>query len=126
MEGAYRFPLLRVKPAADRPRFRGNDGKRDCVETRISKNSFEALYPTLSQFIRKSLAEFCKSSPPKEDALLGSPISRLARLRFDPLGFQPLQGWGRSGRSVRMATRPFKIGPADSDTVCRNRCAEVG
>ncbi len=56
MEGAYRFPLLRVKPAADRPpfrhpRFRGNDGKRDCVETRISKNSFEALYPTLSQFI---------------------------------------------------------------------------
>jgi hypothetical protein len=71
--------------------------------------------------------------PQKEDALQGSPISRLARLRFDPPGlafagvyFQPLQYWGWSGRTVRMATQPFKIGPADSDIVCRNSRAEVG
>ncbi len=70
--------------------------------------------------------------PKKEDALPGSPISRLARWRFDPLGFafvepcfQPFQGWGRNGRSLQTTTRSFKIGPADSDIVCRNSRAEV-
>ncbi len=37
-------------------RFRGNDEKRDCVETRIPKNSFETIYPTLSLFT----PSFCK------------------------------------------------------------------
>jgi len=34
-----------------------------------------------------SLAKFCQSAPKKKNAILGSPISRLARLRFEPLGF---------------------------------------
>jgi hypothetical protein len=53
-------------------RFRGNDEKRDCVETLIQKN--------LSVF-----SQVLQPVPQKEDALLGSPISRLARVWFDPL-----------------------------------------
>ncbi len=37
-------------------RFRGNDGKRDCVEARIPRNSFETIPPAFSQFI----PDFCK------------------------------------------------------------------
>jgi len=41
------FPILRLKPAADRSSFRGNDEKWESVETRILKKSSETIYPTL-------------------------------------------------------------------------------
>ncbi len=61
IEGDFLFSLLRLKPADvpspfRHPRFRGNDGKWDCVETRIPRNSFETIPPAFSQFI----PDFCK------------------------------------------------------------------
>jgi hypothetical protein len=44
--GGSLFSILRLKPSGTCSRFRGNDRKRDCVETRIPKNLFETIYPT--------------------------------------------------------------------------------
>ncbi len=65
MEEVCRFPLLQLKPSdapppLRHPRKRGDDGKRDCVETRMQKITqneqpdFVAVSPILLQEARKN------------------------------------------------------------------------
>jgi len=56
MEEVYSFPFLRLKPS-DAPPPPSSPRKLDCVETRMPKNSFETISPTLLPFTPYFLQE---------------------------------------------------------------------